>query len=70
MEEAICRVLYKNALQRSVTKALNICHVTLSRYVKTVRNSPDADGVTTLPNIGYSSTPVFNQQIQKTSGLS
>lgn len=50
MEEAINRVLQNNETIRSVANDLNICHVTLSRYVKKVRqNNEDA-----LKDYGYS----------------
>lgn len=50
MEEAINRVLQNNETIRSVAKDLNICHVTLSRYLKKVRQNNE----NALKDYGYS----------------
>lgn len=65
MEEAVRRVLNNNESTRSVANAMNICHVTLGRYVKKVKISREADGVIALTHIGYRSSPVFNQEQTK-----
>ncbi|KAB0790057.1 hypothetical protein PPYR_15620 [Photinus pyralis] len=66
MEQAVNRVLNNNESQRSVAKSLNICHVTLHRYVRKVQNSGHNEGPVSLSNVGYSRKPVFDEnQAQK-----
>lgn len=59
MEEAVNRVVHNKESIRSVANALNICYVTLYRYVKKVR---DTEAPITLDNVGYRRNPVFNDQ--------
>lgn len=59
MEEAVNRVIHNKESIRSVANTLNICHVTLFRYVKKVRNS---EGRITLDHVGYRQNPVFTDQ--------
>lgn len=59
MEEALNRVVQNKESIRSVAKALDICHVTLFRYVK---KADVSEARIKLNSVGYNRSPVFNDQ--------
>ncbi|KAK6490350.1 hypothetical protein HHUSO_G4860 [Huso huso] len=64
MERATKLVIEKNQTIRSVAKNFDICHVSLSRFVKKTQMASEKGSETPPPVVGYKSHRVFNEELE------